>query len=452
MLKRTSLSLILCMFLLTNVHCTSDSEKEDGSAGTEQTAEGELESLDAEKPADAGGDAAATDTAALTDEGAPAAAPVGGGDALPEDSLGFEDAPGDKKDQADAPPADAGAPVGDMAAGDAPPPETPAADVPADLPPDSSTTTDITKTDAAPSDAASEAPPETPKPVAKLRKIDTTPRKENKALLNAVYLARPGDTWDALPGKILGAKAEQNLKKLNPFIAKRELKPGDKVYYNSPQRPDDSTKVLTYYEDAGVAPEIYVSKPGDNIRKVSEEVLGFKDAWKEVWSTNAAIESKDVVPAGTEIRYWKNSPAAPSQDLAQAPPPPPEAAGNMPPPPPGPGDAPPPDLNQTPPAAGTTSDMASQPPADAAPPPPPPPPPEELAAAPPPPPPPPPPVAAPKKAEGEGATIGGLDEDTLMSLGGVALVAVAGVMLVVIQKKKRRKAEEAAVFGDTHVG
>ena len=66
-----------------------------------------------------------------------------------------------------------------------------------------------------------------------------------------------------------------------------------KVYYNSPQRPSDSGRLLTYYEDLSVAPQQYVSKPGDNIRVVAQNLLGHERSWMEVWATNPDVDSKN---------------------------------------------------------------------------------------------------------------------------------------------------------------
>ena len=80
-----------------------------------------------------------------------------------------------------------------------------------------------------------------------------------------------------------------------------------KIYYPSQQDPNDQT-MKTYYEEMGVPPQVYVtSTNGEDIRALSKEFLGHKDSWKEVWSTNLAIESKGSLPNGTEIKYWPES-------------------------------------------------------------------------------------------------------------------------------------------------
>ena len=73
------------------------------------------------------------------------------------------------------------------------------------------------------------------------------------------------------------------------------------------QRPNDSDQLLLYYEDINVAPQVYISKEGDNIRKVSMELLGDEGSWKEVWATNLHVDSKGQIPGGLELKYWPHT-------------------------------------------------------------------------------------------------------------------------------------------------
>jgi hypothetical protein len=478
MIKKLCLCLVITSLALGFTGCTSSDSKDE--EGQTSSLDGDLGSEDGLEPVDGAGlaDAAgggeakpadgATDTAQMSQDDLNA----GFSDAdLPSDSLGQTEAPAPTTDEAQksTPPPD-GTVADSTSPLDAQSPmaETPPPTDTASAAPSEPATTDLTDTASsttASTDTAA-APTEEPKPAYKpLQKIQTTPYKMSGKWMNAIYMARPNDSWSSVAQMIYGKEETKELKKFNPHI-QRDLKPGDKLYYNSPQRPTDETKVLTYYEDQGTAPEVYVSKAGDNIRKVSEELLGFKEAWKEVWSTNLGVDSKSVIPASTELRYWKSS--GTSGGLAKAETPPETAAAT------GGGDLPPPpsDLPPSPPEGG---DMAAQPPppppstSDLPPPPPPPPPPGDLAAGgpaaggldvPPPPPPPadlppPPPPPPPSKgklaAEDGGAMIAGMDQDMVMTLGGGALLAVAAALLIVIQKRKRRREAEAA-FGDTHVG
>lgn len=295
---------------------------------------------------------------------------------------------------------------------------------------------------------------------APLQKVASAPWQVGKVWFNTVYFARPGDSLASISKMIYGSNKTKELKKGNAAFKSRNVRPGDKVYYNSPNRPDDSSRMLTYHEDNGVAPEVYVAKAGDNVRKVSKELLGYDGAWKEVWASNS-FDSKGALPEGTEIRYWKGGvAAAPHQEVAAAPheqapvapamptemappaemappPPPPEMAaqGEIPPPP-----------------------MPEQNAGMEVPPPPPPPemPPVEQAPPPPPvqavnPPPPPPPPVAEEHVAAEGETAEG-SQDTTMALGVVGLAAAGLAFMIVMRKKKRQRELDQQAMENTHVG
>lgn len=313
--------------------------------------------------------------------------------------------------------------------------------------PDTSLDTSSSLADTSSSSSSSSPSYEEPAPapvVASLKKIDETPRTVAGQLLNGVYVARPKDTWKSISTTVYGsANKVSDLKAANSWI-KGQPKGGDKVYYNSPQRPTDNARVLTYYEDAGMVPEVYVAKDGDNLKKVSKELLGYDNAWKEVWATNS-VDSKAELTAGTELRYWRSAPAPmvppampdQAQDVAMNNPPP---VQDMAPPPPMNDFPPPPPVNEMPPPP----DMAMNempPPPDMAPPPDLPPPPPAEAVNPPPPP-------AMAQATGEEMPA---DQDTMMMLGGGAIIA-AGLALLLVVRKRRQQRDMAAAFNDTHVG
>lgn len=269
-----------------------------------------------------------------------------------------------------------------------------------------------------------------PKPVsASLKKIKTEPYHEGKTLINAVYIARAGDDWKSVSQKVYGGDRVKDLKKVNPFLKKRDLKVGDKVYYNSALRPTDDQKLLTFYEDAGLPAETYMSKPGDDLKVVGKTLLGHDRSWMELWSTNMSLESKGELTEGTEIRYWPNSDvAAPTQTMAQAAPaelppeppqvqqPPPEpqqmANNDLPPPPSPNGENP-----DGPSAAGTVE---------------------------PPPPPPPPPPAPPVenvKPAADVAHAGEPNETMALGVGAILLLAAVAMFIVIRKKKARRQLE-----------
>ncbi len=274
------------------------------------------------------------------------------------------------------------------------------------------------------------------KKTASLKKIAEVPFRKDGILLNAVYLVRAKDTLSGVSKKIYGSDKSSELLKANPQFRGRGIKTGDKVYYNSPQRPEDASRVLTYHEDLGVQPETYVSQEGDNIRTVAKSLLGSKASWKELWATNS-VESKDVLPVGTQLRYWRgDAPAVDTGSMAQqqmpveaSPPPPQDTALNE----------VAPDLQQ---GAPPQADMPPPPPADTmadvgAPPPPPPiqndtPPPAAYGGMEPPPPPPPPTQMDQPRTSLE-------DPNQTMALAAGAVLLLAAVALFVVRRKKARR-------------
>ena len=461
---RKIIALLASVYIVVHLGaCTSSDHKEDeatdGSEISSENVDGELEKVEG------------TDTAKSSDE-----ANAGFLDEqLPEQELG-ESKPADKPadqiaDAAQPPPTN----ELDSFASEPVPPDALPAEVtqagnpegfnsapPVEAPPpavDTGSETTIAKTEEPMS-----APPveEAPKPPpASLKKVEPIPYSKGGVLLNTVYIARPGDTYKKVSSMIYGSGDKvSELKKINDGV---KVKAGAKIYYNSPLRPQDDSKVLTYYEDTGVAPEVYIAKEGDDLKKVSKKLLGFSDAWKEIWPTNS-VEEKGRLTAGTELRYWKGASALPEKTTEVAssdptPVPPMDTAMNNPPPasdlPPPPPDLPPPPPDAT--MAGTTgSDLPPPPPSmtDAATPPPP------VADAPPPPPPadvapPPPPMAkkATKTAGADPATDAfAMDDNMMMSLAGVAVAIAAAVAFIIVRKKKQQQKEMQAVFGDTQVG
>jgi len=279
-----------------------------------------------------------------------------------------------------------------------------------------------------------------------LQKVALTPWRVNGVLYNAVYFAKPGDTLKGISKIVYGSDRTKDLKKGNPMFKSRSVKPGDKVYYTSSSRPQDDTRVLSFYEDQGMQPEVYVAKDGDSVKSVSKELFGYRDGWKELYSMNS-FESKGTLPAGTEIRYFpmtKQAPVVAQNNVAspaetQTPPvqmvtPKPEMAM-----------APPP--QEMVPPAETTPPPPSEAMAELPPPPPPPPmeTPQEMA-----PPPPPPAVAeTPKRpvvAE-ESMEAPPVWEDTTVMLGAgaLALIAIGGVFVVRSRKKRQQEELDAAL-------
>src|SRR5690606_26358827 len=80
-----------------------------------------------------------------------------------------------------------------------------------------------------------------------LKKVISTPYRHGKILVNAVYIAREGDTIESISQKVFGTTARKGeLCEVNAYNCSRGVKVGDKYYYNSPQRPDDDSTVKVF--------------------------------------------------------------------------------------------------------------------------------------------------------------------------------------------------------------
>ncbi len=462
MMKKFILALATISLLGTLPSCTSkDSKNEDVIAedGTAEDMAGEAgeENLDESLDSDQGVESATTESAPDmgAEPGAPAVAETATDDQLTIDSFG-ESTDVSTDTASTEPVPDANAPAGDPM----PPMTTEEASTndlgieppaPATGAEDMSTSTASTSESAAPS--KDETNLDEPKPVRTLQKMASEPWKMGSKWVNGIYFARPGDSLESISQTIYGDDRTKDLKKINPTYVNRDVKPGDKVYYSSVIRPDDTAQVLTYFEEKNIAAKTYVSKPGDNIRKVSQDLLGYPEAWKEVWAYNS-VESKQDIGEGVELRYWEaqahmGTPSAPMANQA-TPPPANEQAGvpnnEMPPPmpedpmaqmaPPSQELPPPPDMNQN-----MANNELPPPPPPMEPPPPPP----SMDMAPPPPPPP--QAMNNAVAADETAT----EQDSTLAMGAIA-VAVLGALALIIVRRKRKQREMDQALGETHVG
>ena len=203
-------------------------------------------------------------------------------------------------------------------------------------------------------EALTESPPETTEsaePVVEkkasipLNKIISVPYKKANYLVNAVYIARPGDDLQTVSQKIYNADQSKMLLTINPHLKNRQVKVGDKIYYNSPLRAEDDSQLLFYYQEMRAPSSSYNLAPGDNIREVASQLLGHPNSWKEIWATNPGLVSKGKVTKNVNIEYWPENmasasptqepsqpmPQEPSQEANQEPNPPetPEMQGEM---------------------------------------------------------------------------------------------------------------------------
>jgi hypothetical protein len=140
-----------------------------------------------------------------------------------------------------------------------------------------------------------------------VKKMKDEPYRQNGILLNALYIVREGENFKTIGEKIYGQGSASNLAKLNPFLNPRRLKVGEKVYYNSPNRPNDENSMLFYYDDIGRTPQYRQVEVGENIRDVSQKLLGHPRSWMEIWATNPEVVSKATVERAYRVKYFSKN-------------------------------------------------------------------------------------------------------------------------------------------------
>lgn len=153
-----------------------------------------------------------------------------------------------------------------------------------------------------------------------VKKMKTVPYSKNGILVNAIYFVRSGDTLASIGDRIYGGGSAVDFRIVNPHLKSGALKVGQKIYYNSPSRGQDRSRLLTYYEDVRMPAQTYSAAEGENIRKLSKTLLGHSRSWMEIWATNQQIESKGALEESTQVRYW-NGGSAPAPTLARVEPP-----------------------------------------------------------------------------------------------------------------------------------
>ena len=136
------------------------------------------------------------------------------------------------------------------------------------------------------------------------KKIKGQPYNIAGFLVNAVYIARPGENIQSISNTIFGSNQVNQLHAINPHLKARDVKVGNKIYYQSPHRPQDSSQLLFYFEDNSVQPSYHQVQTGENIRTVASQLLGHNDSWKEIWATNPDLQSKGKLDRSVTIKYW----------------------------------------------------------------------------------------------------------------------------------------------------
>ncbi len=140
-----------------------------------------------------------------------------------------------------------------------------------------------------------------------VKKMKTVPYDRSGVLVNAIYFVREGDTLSSIGDKIYGSGNAVDFTIVNPHLQPGNLRIAQKVYYNSPRRPQDRARLMTFYDDTRVPAMTYSAQSGENIREISEKLLGHPRSWIEVWAANLEIQSKWDLESPYQIKYWKGN-------------------------------------------------------------------------------------------------------------------------------------------------
>ena len=143
-------------------------------------------------------------------------------------------------------------------------------------------------------------------------------------VVNAAYIARSGEDIQSISNTIFGSDQVSQLYAINPHLKARSVKVGDKIYYQSPNRPQDSSQLLFYFEDRGIQPSYHQIQAGENIRKIASQLLGHAESWKEIWATNPDLQSKGRLDQPVTIKYWSADAVGGGAAEPTLPPPPPQ--------------------------------------------------------------------------------------------------------------------------------
>ena len=145
-----------------------------------------------------------------------------------------------------------------------------------------------------------------------LNKILKYPYNKAGFLVNAIYIARSNENLQSISQKIYQQDKTSELTAINSHLKNRSVTVGDKIYYNSPNRPNDNKRILLYYEDNDISSSYYTLSKGENIREAAYKLLGHANSWKEIWATNPELQSKSEVQDNITITYWEAGASAPA--------------------------------------------------------------------------------------------------------------------------------------------
>lgn len=194
-----------------------------------------------------------------------------------------------------------------------------------ELAPDANGADPLSNTDPLPSTDAAPAPSTPPSAPSKwsgstpMPKVAANPFESSGVWMNAYQFVRSNDdSWETLATRAYGSSQQwETLKNWNPGV---RLKPGNIVYYNSPQRPTDQERIRHIADDLGLPLDNVTVNAGDTLSKMAENFYQEPRLWREIAALNPSISRPDWVIPGTALRVMPPNAGAAS-GLGQSAPP-----------------------------------------------------------------------------------------------------------------------------------
>lgn len=130
--------------------------------------------------------------------------------------------------------------------------------------------------------------------------VHSVPVKEGEHWLNAFYfVTSDAETWQSLSKKFYNRDDRAEL--LSKWNLGQTLQSGSVVYYNSPFRPQDRDKMLSFSEDFGQPFEQHEVKAGDTLSKIAGSLWGDVNAWPAIAAANPQLAHPDVIEIGETL-------------------------------------------------------------------------------------------------------------------------------------------------------
>lgn len=129
--------------------------------------------------------------------------------------------------------------------------------------------------------------------------VHSMPVKEGEHWLNAYYFVTGDESWGTLSQKFYGREDRAEL--LAQWNRGASVAVGTVIYYNSPFRPQDREKMLSFGEDFGQPFERRTIASGDSLSKIAGQMWGNVHAWPAIAAVNPQLAHPDVIEVGETL-------------------------------------------------------------------------------------------------------------------------------------------------------